>query len=84
MVGDTQIYTIPDSDIILCVYQHKLIGKIENNEIKRLTFEDIYNNPGIWFMMEKHNEYLCFSNKQYIIAELQDINNDILSYLLNF
>ena len=78
-------YRIPDSDIVFLCVGNKIIGKIDTcNDVKRLTYEDIINNPSIAFMMDKHEEYLYFSHKQNIIAEIYDMNNDILSYILDF
>ena len=78
-------YRIPDSDIVFLCVGNKIIGKIDTcSDVKRLTYEDIINNPSIAFMMDKHEEYLYFSHKQNIIAEIYDMNNDILSYILDF
>jgi hypothetical protein len=78
------IYKIPDSDTLFVYKDKKIIGKIENQDIRRLTYQDICNSPSVWFLINKHDEYLYFSYKQNILIEIQEMNNDLISYILDY
>ena len=78
--------------VVHCTHCTKIIGTISPANlhtvnysllnINRITYHDIYENPEMWFMIDKANEYLHFSHKSKILQEV--LYNDLLNYVTDF
>lgn len=80
-------------DPVFIVRNNKIIGTTDNINItlssnsgeliiNKLSYSNIYNNPELWFLINKGEEYLFFSHKNAILYEI--LNNDLFNYVTDF